>query len=303
MQLTQSTSMRQEMRTLLTPRMIQSMEILQLPLMALEERIEQELQSNPVLELREGETDVVEIANEDGKERDERSEEEHALVVHEDTNQAADFDRLEKISEYLDNEEFSAGSGVRPAVYDGERDKKLDAMANTASRGLTLTEHLMGQWAFIETTPGIRKAGEVLINYIDDNGYLRTPLEEIQKESKAPLTLEDLEAALKLVQALEPAGVGARHLKECLLLQLHALENEGEDVEEHDFELEEKLVSEHLKDLEMNRYPQISKKLSRSIDEIKAAVKQLSRLHPHPGKQIGGEDAPADHARCLHLFR
>src|SRR6266404_5106086 len=108
MQLSQSMTMRPEMRQLLTPRMIQSMEILQLPLAALEERIEQELQSNPVLEFREGESeaDVILDAPAEGQKQD-HSEEERSLVVNEETNQSEDFDRLAKISEYLENEEFA----------------------------------------------------------------------------------------------------------------------------------------------------------------------------------------------------
>jgi len=288
---------RMEQRQLLTPRMIQSMEILQLPLMALEERIEQELQNNPVLEVREGENsdDNTEAApiTDDGATTETVSEDERPMVVKED-DQSADFDRLARISEYLENEEFTQPiPGQRVASYDGERDKKLDAMNNTAARGITLTEHLLGQWAFVETTPAIRKAGEVLITYIDPTGYVRVPLEQIQKEStKVPVTLEDLQAALKLIQTLEPPGVGARDLQECWLLQLDAIERDDEMKRGHDFELERALVREHLKDLSMNRYPQISKKLGRDIDEIKAAVKRLGHLHPYPGKLIGGEDAP-----------
>jgi RNA polymerase sigma-54 factor len=289
--------MRQEMRQLLTPRMIQSMEILQLPLMALEERIEQELQNNPVLEMHEGETEPVPVPDAPEAQREEFSEGEQALVVKENTNQADDFERLARISEYFENEEFHTNAGMNHRVasssFDGERDKKMDAMNNTAARSINLHEHLLGQWAFIECAPSVRAAGEVLINYIDDEGYLRTDMETIQAGSKAPVSVEDLRRALELVQTLDPAGVGARNVRECLLLQLEALENEGgEEAETHDFELERKLVEEHLKDLEMNRYPQISRKLGRSIEEIKGAVKKLSRLHPHPGKQIGGEDAP-----------
>jgi RNA polymerase sigma-54 factor len=133
----------------------------------------------------------------------------------------------------------------------------------------------------------------VIINYIDTSGYLRTPLEQIQKEyTKAPLTLEDLQAALKLVQSLDPPGIGARDLQECWLLQLNAIERDREMAAGHDFDLERALVREHLKDLSMNRYPQISKKLGREIEDIKAAVKRLGHLHPYPGKLIGGEDAP-----------
>jgi RNA polymerase sigma-54 factor len=276
--------------------MIQSMEILQLPLMALEERIEQELQNNPVLELREGDSDVPEVITDDaGSQADDRSEGERQLVVEADSAQAADFERLEKIGEYLENEEFyTNGSNFRVSSYDGERDRKLDAMNNTASRSGTLAEHLMSQWAFVECPPGVRQAGEALIGYLDDGGYLRTPMQQIQEESKQPLTLEDLEAALKLVQGLEPAGIGARSPQECLLLQLDALEREGtaEDLEAHDFELERKLVANHLKDLEMNRYPQVCKKLGCSMEKVKGAIKRLARLHPHPGKQIGRDEAP-----------
>src|SRR5271165_6236468 len=103
MQLSQSTSMRQEMRQLLTPRMIQSMEILQLPLMALEERIEQELETNPVLELGQepdenAGPDNPALRNPVGRDD---ADEQKALVVKENSNQAEDFNRLERISEYL----------------------------------------------------------------------------------------------------------------------------------------------------------------------------------------------------------
>src|SRR5436305_10307901 len=113
MDLSHSLTMRPEQRQLLTPRMIQSMEILQLPLAALEERIEQELQNNPVLELRENEgapTDG-EANPEQGEPREEFGEGEQALVVKDKENgDAADFERLEKISEYLENEEFATNS-------------------------------------------------------------------------------------------------------------------------------------------------------------------------------------------------
>src|SRR6476661_6406454 len=190
MQLTQQASMRMEQRQLLTPRMIQSMEILQLPLMALEERIEQEMQNNPVLELRDGATDgdgeatPAEPLDGDAAENARgQSEEERPMVVKENDD-AADFDRLAKISEYLENEEFSTnGASFRQSVasYDGERDKKLDAMNNTAARGITLQEHLLNQWAFIEAPPGVKRAGEALINYIDPEGYFRTDFETVQK--------------------------------------------------------------------------------------------------------------------------
>src|ERR671916_120661 len=106
MELSHGLIMRPEQRQLLTPRMIQSMEILQLPLALLEERIEQELQSNPVLEMREGESEADVIADAPDA-RPERTEDEQALVVREDSDHAEDFERLSRLSEYLENEEFS----------------------------------------------------------------------------------------------------------------------------------------------------------------------------------------------------
>ncbi|MDP9173407.1 MAG: RNA polymerase factor sigma-54 [Planctomycetota bacterium] len=299
MQLTQSASMRQDMRQLLTPRMIQSMEILQLPLMALEERIEQELQNNPVLEVRENEADPTAPALEGNGEIEARQEDfsegEQALVVKENSDQSEDFDRLAKISEYFENEEFATNGGNYRASssYDGERDKKMDAMNNTAARGANLVEHLLAQWAFVECTPAVRKAGEALVNYVDAEGYLRVKLEDVQKESKVPLSIPDLQEAVKLIQTLEPTGVGARSLQECLLIQLENLDDDEAQSEGHDFVLERALITEHLKDLEMNRYPQISKKLGRPIDEIQRAVRRLGRLNPFPGKQINGNEAHA----------
>ncbi len=286
--------MRLEQRQLLTPRMIQSMEILQLPLLALEERIDQELENNPVLELREPDSDDAipdSLQSNNGEDR----EGERALVVQKDADSHEDFERLARISEYFENEEFNTNSSAnfrQASSYDGDRDKKLEALNNTAARGITLSEHLLNQWMFIETTPGIRAAGQAIINYIDAEGYLRTPLEQIVKDSTTALSMPDLEAALKLIQDLEPAGVGARDLRECMLLQLRAIERDAEMSEGHDLELERALVSDHLDDLRMNRYPVIAKKLDADIEDIKAAVRRLARLHPHPGKQIGIDEAP-----------
>ena len=282
--------MRMDQRQVLTPRMIQSMEILQLPLTALEERIDQELQQNPVLEVRQRDpdnareaADAVAVPAREG---------ERPLDI--DTQHGdADFRRLERIADYFENEEFNATPGYRSGYFDGQdRDGKMDAMANSAARGGSLGEHLLGQWTFIEASPAVKRAGEVLIDYIDADGYLRTPYDRIQMEQRSPPQAADLDAALKLLQTLEPAGVGARDLAECLLLQLRAIEADEEMAEGHDFILEESLVRDHLNDLAQNRYPLISKKTGESIEEIKAAVKRLSRLRPHPGREFGTTEAP-----------
>lgn len=283
--------MRMEQRQVLTPRMIQSMEILQLPLTALEERIDQELQQNPVLEVRTRDPDAPrEIDPSDLEPPSNRSEDERALVINGDAS--ADFQRLDRLADYLENEEF-ATNAYRPGYWDGQdRDAKMDAMANTASRGSSINEHLHQQWTFVEAPSNLKKVGALLIDYIDADGYLRTPFDRIQLESRDPIRIEELLEALKLVQTLDPPGVGARDLAECMLLQLDAMEQDEEMAEGHDFDLERALVRDHLNDLAQNRYPLISKKLGASIDEIKAAVRRLARLHPHPGRQYGVTEAP-----------
>ena len=198
--------MRPEMRHLLTPRMIQSMEILQLPLMALEERIEQELQNNPVLEQLDpdGSEGDGDFSLENKAPAQERAEGETSLVVKDD-NSADDFERLEKISEYFENEEFHTnGSQFRVANNDGERDKKQDALNNTAARGENLAEHLLDQWTFVEAGPDVKRAGEAIINYINSEGYLATDLETIRNELKTPLPLEALIEALRLIPGRTP---------------------------------------------------------------------------------------------------
>ena len=286
--------MRMDQRQVLTPRMIQSMEILQLPLGALEERIDQEMQVNPVLDVRTRDPDAMrEAPTGDAPAPLNRTEDERSLVLN-DGNSAADFERLDRLSNYLDNnEEFVPTSGHRQSHWEGQdRDGKMDAMANTAARVGTLTDHLLEHWAFVEASAEIKKVGAQLIDYVDADGYLRTPFDRILMESPEPVRLEQLQAALPYIQRLDPPGVGARDLAECMLLQLDALEEDEELAEGHDFDLERALVRDHLTDLAQNRYPLISRRLGEDIDTIKAAVKRLSRLQPHPGRAFGADEAP-----------
>ena len=128
----------------------------------------------------------------------------------------------------------------------------------------------------------IRKAGQVIIDFIDDEGYLRADLEDLCDRVQPKITLAQLSEAVKLVQTLDPTGVGARNLPECLILQLNG--------KAKDSLLEIEIITHHLKDLEMNRYPAIAKKTCRSIGEITQAIQKISRLDPRPGLQIGRSD-------------
>ncbi len=279
MRLDTSQQLRLEQRMRLSPRIIQSMEILQLPMLALQERIEAELQSNPVLELRD-----LEVDEEAPLQREEESTTgERDLVVDTSNGHREDFRRLDEFADEYGPEFAHREAPTRPRPVSGERDRKLDAMANAPAPEQSLNDYLLQQWAFVETTEPIRAAGRLIINFIDEDGYLRTPLEEMPKQTNEPVTLADLRTALALVQMLEPPGVAARDLRECLTLQLAAEALAGADVR-----LEMELVQRFLHDIEMNRLPQIAKRTGKSLAQIKTALENLSRLNPRPGLWWGG---------------
>jgi len=268
----------------LSPRIIQAMEILQLPMLALQERIEAELQSNPVLEQSDPGVDPeAPMQREDAP--DDRGE--HMMVVDEGNGNSEDFQRLADFTEEYGMEFANSDAPPRPRPAPGERDRKLDAMANTPARAESLNEYLLEQWAFVEAEAGIKSAGELIINYIDDDGYLRVPLDELRERTNEDILPENLRRGLSLVQMLEPVGVGAGDLKECLLLQLAAERETGRDVS-----LEAELVTNFLRDIELNRLPHIAKRTGKTVEEIKAALANLSHLNPRPGSLIGGRTVP-----------
>ena len=218
MRLSFSQELRQVQKQILAPRMIQSMEILQLPIMALEERIEQEIEENPVLELQEDDPDLpdepVEAENPDSPSDDERE-----LVVDEAKNNEEDFERLLKMGE-----DFSDQFDERPRLSRNrvaeEGDRKHDAMANMASRPQSLHDYLSDQLGYFDLEPALREMASRIIYNLDSNGYLQGRLQDLIGHHAGEEQLKTAEQALRIVQKLDPRGVGARDLRECLLLQL-----------------------------------------------------------------------------------
>lgn len=269
--------MRMEQRMTLAPHMIQSMEILQLPILVLQERIEQELNSNPVLEMTEPanpedeDTDSVEQQpQEDINEKD--------LVLDTDNNKVEDFARLESLSDGFKNYMNEAGP-FRTRVYSDEPDKKLEAIKNAAALPQSLHEYLTEQWRLMDAETAVKKAGDMIIDYIDDRGYLTVRLEQLHNKDRGDFTIDDLKESLELVQKLEPTGVGARDLRECLLIQM-AQSSE-------DMSFESRLIAEHMGELLENRLPDIAKKMNCGIDAINRAIERMSKLDTSPGLQVG----------------
>lgn len=292
----------------LAPRMIQSMEILQMPQAQLEERIELELASNPTLELLEPGADAEGLKDALAQERRDDREHTRELVVGgaDGEGGAADFERLDNLSEqYGDSwsNTLEAG-GIRPrdrdlghgpgqSSYAGERDGKLDAMANSPAKAASLYEQLMDQWRMAQADDRVDKRlsllGEYLIGNIDSDGYLRTDVETLREAAPAALeevSAEEVEEAVEILQmVLEPAGMAARSLAECILLQIEEKRRDP-DADRDLLALQEVLIRDHLKDIEINRFPKMVEKTGRSMEEIKHAVLRLRVYSPHPGLNL-----------------
>ncbi len=289
--------LRLEQKMKLAPRMIQSMEILQMSALALQAKIDQELESNPTLEVREAGPDTEQLEEEQSQIDRDNQEGERDLVVNDDAIDTAhtdDFERLNNITEeYGDSWEantYETGETFRPRVDSGERDIKIDAMANTAARPQSLTEQLLEQWHLVDTPQAVRVAGEFLVEFIDDDGYLRTDWQTLLEQVPANIDHEDLGTALALMkETFEPTGIGAHDLRECLLLQIDALvRNNGRASQ---LSVERLLVDQYLKDVEQNRLPRIAQATNLDIEDIKIALKNLRRFDPHPGRNLVSKSA------------
>jgi RNA polymerase sigma-54 factor len=258
----------------LAPRMIQSMEILQLPIMALQERIEQELSENPVLELAEEDQAVLEEPVESVN-PDAPADSEKELVVDEKSDNVDDFERLleldREVPDYFDDRPRVSANRAQE-----DDDRKHDAIANIVDRPESLNDYLLHQIGEMELEPELARLCERIVSSLDarDGGYLRSNLRDLLPPDAGEEQLQLAERALKVIQSLDPPGVGARDLRECLLLQLRP---------EMPYFLEmEKLISNHLDDLKENRMPAIQKATGMTLERIQAAWAQLRKLNPKP---------------------
>ncbi len=269
-------------KQILAPRMIQSMEILQLPVLALQERIEQEMNENPMLETQESDPDVPdEVAERDNP--DAPSENEKELVVDDTKDNQDDFERLMEMDQEFPD---AFDDGPRRSVNRMEEiaSRKHDAMANIAARAETLQHYLEMQLGEMELDDALHEMAERLVTSLDSNGYLATGLEDLLPPDATEASYALARKALEVVQSLDPPGVGARDLRECLLLQLRPEDPYYDEVKT--------LVSGHLEDLRDNRLPSIQRKTGYSIARIQAAWDQLRKLNPKPGADFTATIAP-----------
>ncbi len=259
----------------MAPRMIQSMEILQLPLLALQERIEQELIENPVLETQE-ETPASDDVDDDIESPDAPAETERELVVDEKSDNVEDFERLldldREVPDYFDERPRSSSNRIEE-----DANRKHDAMANVESRHETLNDYLMHQLGELDLDPALEMMCTRIISSLDakDGGYLRCSLPDLLPADADAGQQELAENALEIVQQFDPPGIAARDLRECLMLQL---------TPDLPFYTELRtLITGHLEDLRDNRLPAIQKATGYSIERIHEVWEQLKKLNPKPG--------------------
>ncbi len=256
----------------LAPKMIQSMEILQLPVLALQERVEQEINENPMLEVEEEEAPREESSD---SEESAAPDSEKELVVQDDQSNSEDFERLAN----MDNDMPQKFDDFRTSANRTQeaQDRQHDLMANALERPESLNDYLLHQLAELEIDSAVEEIAERIISTLDarNGGYFKTSLRDLLPVEHTPQDLERAEEGLRLVQSLEPAGVAARNLSECLLNQLKPDINRYDDLKI--------LIEHHLEDLAENRLPLIEKKTGISIERIQEAKQEFHHLNPKPG--------------------
>jgi RNA polymerase sigma-54 factor len=256
MQQTQSFALQQ----VLSPQLQQSLLILQTPLLELRNLIQQEMETNPVLE---------ELPDEPGA--DERREAEPSA----DDNFKDEFQKLASLDEeWRDYMAQSASYSSDGSRRSREAQDKRQFFFDSIPVQETLQQNLIGQLNQSVLSASDRKAAELIIGNIDDNGFLQSTPEEMALNSGIPK--EDFDKMLALLQSFYPSGVGARDLRECLLIQLQRVGREHS--------LEYKIVSEHMEDLGRRRFPEIARRMGISVEDVQKAADNIARLNPRPGQ-------------------
>src|SRR5205809_186857 len=244
------------LQQVLSPQLQQSLLVLQTPLLELRNLVQQEMETNPVLE---------ELPDEPGSESESSD----------DDNFKDEFEKLASLDEeWRDYMAQSASSGADGFRSSREAKDKREFFFDSIPVQETLQQNLLGQLNQTALNASDRKAAELIIGNIDDNGSLQSAPEEMALNSGIPK--EDFEKMLTLIQSFYPPGVGARDLRECLLIQLR---REGKENS-----LEYKIIAEHMEDLGKRRFPEIARRMGISVEEVQESANKISRLNPRPGQ-------------------
>src|SRR5712691_4814249 len=266
MALEQKLHLKLSQKLIMTPSLQQAIKLLQLSNLELQEVLNQELLENPLLKETAEEVKTEEAEAETSDQKTEAEEEAKKVETKEKDKERDSFDEIDYDAYFQDYIEY----GYNPRM--GEEHEEFP-IENTLTRPPNLTDHLAWQLGMSDASPAVKEIGAFIIGNIDEDGYLRATSEEIA--AAGPYDPADVEKAIASIQSLDPIGVGARDLRECLLLQLEFLEVDNP--------LVETIVRDHW-DLFMQRhFMQISKAIGVDMKTLEGVVEIIKHLDPKPG--------------------
>ncbi|HEX8311015.1 MAG TPA: RNA polymerase factor sigma-54 [Chthoniobacteraceae bacterium] len=236
----------------LAPQLQQSLQILQVPMLELRNLVQQEIETNPTLEMEQSEPTIEDKQ----REHDEFQEE---------------FERLAKLDEeWRDYMAQSASYSGRSSDDEERRQFFFDSIVGEQ----TLQQHLLDQVQSSDLSTEDRQIAELIIGNIDERGFLQSSPEDIALNTGMEPT--DLQRVLEHVQTFHPVGVASRDLRECLLIQLKRIGKEQS--------LEYRIVDRHLDDLGKRRFPEIARRLGTTPEQVQRAANFVATLDPKPGQ-------------------
>lgn len=252
----------QRMQQILAPQMRQSLEFLQVPILELRALIQKEMELNPVLEEKTPDNKPLEI---------------EPAMNGPDNREELDFkEEYEKLARLDDEwrEYFHQAGSMRP--HTPEDEEKHQFFMESLTQSETLQEHLLRQLGLTDLREQDYALATMLIGSINEDGYLNVTLGELAETAGHPLA--DLERVLRAVQDMDPVGVGARDLTECLLLQIERM-----GVAESNAA---RIIRDHLEPLAARRYADIGKALGLTLEQVRAAAAFIATLEPRPGRLV-----------------
>ncbi len=279
--------LRLSQKLVMTPQLQQAIKLLQLSRMELQQVLSQYLMENPLLEELGADLDEG-----DGATPEETAPERKEEVAGEsDASGKAGSGETDKFSEPLSpgGWEDYYESDWRPRSGDVQAfsDEDFPSYDQTLTKPTTLEDHLLWQLRLSSEDEEEKAIGHMIIGNLDEDGYLRASIEEIAEEAQVPV--KKVDSVLSLVQTLDPIGVAARNLQECLLLQLCHLHKKPVGREyiyggAYQESLLELIIKNHLCDLQKKRYSNVAREVGRPVEEILEAVHVIEGLEPKPGR-------------------
>jgi RNA polymerase sigma-54 factor len=255
----------------LSPQQVQYLKMLQLPTLALEQKIKAELEMNPLLE--EGYDEEIEATTEQEEPAAEEPAETEAAKTEED--HTPDEDEKYSIEDYM-NDDISGYKAREP--FDGEEREDFP-VADT----LPLYHRLMEQFSMLDLDDEEIMIGQEIIGNVDEDGYLRRDISAIVQDVNltqgTTISLGKAEAVLKKIQHLDPVGIASRSLQECLIIQL-----EVAPLDTAVRALAHRLLTEFYDDFTMRHFEELAKKLGIGLDGLKVVIEAIQHLNPKPGE-------------------